>query len=149
MSWGERSCKSKKSCQHNPTMETCNVNCPGYVWDGVTKPDSAKSEPMPMPIVNNEPKQSESTAPTIKETGIFLERVKLGYKPTDAELKFHSENLKKFVARKQGINVNQVDGYLRNRNKARRVLRKQPKRNQDCPCGSGRQYRKCCGRFSR
>jgi uncharacterized protein YecA (UPF0149 family) len=98
--------------------------------------------------MNNEPKQTEPTGPTIKETGIFLDRVKLGYKPTEAELEAHSENLKKFVAQKQGINVNQVEKYLIKKRRLREMLNK-PKRNKDCPCGSGLQYRKCCGRLSR
>ncbi len=42
MSWGERSCGQGHPCGYNPTIETCNVNCPGYRWDGVTKPDSNK-----------------------------------------------------------------------------------------------------------
>jgi len=96
--------------------------------------------------MNSETKQAE---PTIEETGTLIARVKAGYKPTEQELAAHSGNLKRFVARSRGINENQVDGYLRNRNKARRILRNQPKRNKDCICGSGLQYRKCCGRFSR
>lgn len=45
MSWGERSCANSfshtgKVCGFNPTMVTCNINCPGYVWDEKTKPDS-------------------------------------------------------------------------------------------------------------
>jgi len=39
MSWGERSCDIKP-CSHNPTIETCNVYCPFYSWDGKTEPDS-------------------------------------------------------------------------------------------------------------
>ena len=42
MSWGERSCKHKpcpipKEC----SMETCNVDCRRYEWDGVTERDSS------------------------------------------------------------------------------------------------------------
>lgn len=40
MSWGERSCAQGTPCGYNPTMLTCNVNCPGYRWDGYTTPDS-------------------------------------------------------------------------------------------------------------
>lgn len=40
MSWGERSCGVVMPCRHNPTFETCNVNCPFYTWDGRTEPDS-------------------------------------------------------------------------------------------------------------
>jgi len=40
MSWGERSCGVVKPCRHNPTIESCNVTCPAYIWDGVTEPDS-------------------------------------------------------------------------------------------------------------
>ena len=39
MSWGERSCV--KPCRSlNCSYETCNVDCPHYIWDRVTKPDS-------------------------------------------------------------------------------------------------------------
>jgi len=41
MSWGERSCGSRP-CHRKPTIETCNVTCPGYKWDGVTPPDSTR-----------------------------------------------------------------------------------------------------------
>ena len=40
MSWGERSCV--KPCRTPSTckMETCNVDCLEYIWDGITEPDS-------------------------------------------------------------------------------------------------------------
>ncbi len=40
MSWGERSCLKPCRFEANCTMENCNVDCPAYKWDGVTKPDS-------------------------------------------------------------------------------------------------------------
>lgn len=40
MSWGERSCKLPCRCLHTCFIETCNVDCPSYQWDGSTKPDS-------------------------------------------------------------------------------------------------------------
>ncbi len=42
MSWGELSCGQGKPCGYNPTIATCNVDCPGYLWDGFTKPCSTK-----------------------------------------------------------------------------------------------------------
>ena len=42
MSWGERSCAQGRPCGYNPTPLTCNVSCPGYRWDGYTKPDSGE-----------------------------------------------------------------------------------------------------------
>ena len=39
MSWGERSCLSPCRMPDNCKMETCNVDCPGYAWDG-SEPDS-------------------------------------------------------------------------------------------------------------
>ncbi len=40
MGWGERSCV--KPCRTPSTckMETCNVDCRFYRWDGITEPDS-------------------------------------------------------------------------------------------------------------
>ena len=43
MSWGERSCAQGHPCGFNPTIGTCNVNCPGYRWDGFTPPDNGKA----------------------------------------------------------------------------------------------------------
>lgn len=40
MSWGERSCTHAGDCPHGPTMATCNVNCPCYVWDRKTRPNT-------------------------------------------------------------------------------------------------------------
>jgi hypothetical protein len=40
MSWGERSCGHSIPCDHICELHTCNVDCPGYYWDGKTKPDS-------------------------------------------------------------------------------------------------------------
>ena len=45
MSWGERSCQRPRienGCKF-ATMATCNVDCPKYIWDGITRPDSVKS----------------------------------------------------------------------------------------------------------
>jgi hypothetical protein len=40
MSWGERSCKHLyDGCNQEPTILTCNVNCPGYDPNG-REPDS-------------------------------------------------------------------------------------------------------------
>lgn len=40
--WGERSCQ--KPCRSkNCTIETCNVDCPDYIWDQETSPDSKPS----------------------------------------------------------------------------------------------------------
>ena len=40
MSFGERSCTAFGNCVFKPTTLNCNVNCPGYKWDNITKPDS-------------------------------------------------------------------------------------------------------------
>ena len=40
MSWGERSCNGDCRCPDKCSIGTCNVGCPEYIWDGVTKPDS-------------------------------------------------------------------------------------------------------------
>lgn len=42
MSWGERSCEKPCRCPEKCSMETCNVDCPQYIWDKKTKPDSIK-----------------------------------------------------------------------------------------------------------
>lgn len=42
MSYGERSCKLRQQdrpCPYHPSIETCNTDCPGYIWDGVSIPD--------------------------------------------------------------------------------------------------------------
>ena len=40
MSWGERSCLKPCRRPEGPTMNTCNVDCIFYEYDGVTAPDS-------------------------------------------------------------------------------------------------------------
>ena len=40
MSWGERSCVKPCRANENKNWTMCNVDCHGYVWDGVTAPDS-------------------------------------------------------------------------------------------------------------
>lgn len=45
MSWGERSCKRPCRSERHCNPHDCNVDCPGYKWDGETKPDSIKAEP--------------------------------------------------------------------------------------------------------
>ncbi|MDD5511305.1 MAG: hypothetical protein PHI12_10905 [Dehalococcoidales bacterium] len=40
MSWGERSCKDPCRALDHCDIGTCNVDCPGYEWDGKTPPDS-------------------------------------------------------------------------------------------------------------
>jgi hypothetical protein len=44
MSWGERSCKLPCRCPDKCDIGTCTVNCPEYIWDEKTKPDSKKDE---------------------------------------------------------------------------------------------------------
>ncbi len=45
MSWGERSCKHIDCpIPDECTMETCNVNCREYLWDGKTNPDTVNKE---------------------------------------------------------------------------------------------------------
>jgi len=44
MSWGERSCKECKAPDGYCDNSTCNVDCPYYVWDEKTKPDSMSSK---------------------------------------------------------------------------------------------------------
>ena len=40
-------------------------------------------------------------------------------------------------------------GWVRQRDREARVGRKQePGPNDPCDCGSGKKYRKCCGRFA-
>jgi hypothetical protein len=45
MSWGERSCVKPCRCPDACEMSTCNVDCSGYRWDGVTPPDSKHRPP--------------------------------------------------------------------------------------------------------
>jgi hypothetical protein len=43
MSWGERSGKPPcRALNEDCDEKNCNVDCYGYEWDGVTKPDSTK-----------------------------------------------------------------------------------------------------------
>ena len=52
MSWGERSCKPP--CRVDNCSESiCNVNCPGYIFDGKTAPDTVVEQPKPTPFVGN------------------------------------------------------------------------------------------------
>jgi len=44
MSWGERSCLKPCRCPDYCKMETCNVDCPEYIWDGETRADSKSLE---------------------------------------------------------------------------------------------------------
>ena len=41
MSWGGRSCLKPCRCPETCSMATCEVTCPGYIWDGVVSPDSS------------------------------------------------------------------------------------------------------------
>jgi hypothetical protein len=55
MSWGERSCKNKPCPIPNKRdIDTCNVDCPSYEWDGITAPDSVSHK-------NTEEKAEEKT----------------------------------------------------------------------------------------
>jgi hypothetical protein len=47
MSWGERSCKKPCRCPEKCKPHKCNVNCPDYIWDGKTKPDSKFKPKLP------------------------------------------------------------------------------------------------------
>jgi hypothetical protein len=101
-----------------------------------------------MQVMSDELEQIEPTIPTIEDTRAWLRQVGAGYEPKDIELMMHNENMKKVVAKQQGIKENQVDAYLLKKRRIQQMLHK-PKRNKDCPCGSGLQYRKCCGLLQR
>lgn len=48
MSWGERSClKPCRDIEHCEPSK-CNCECPGYIWDGKTKPDSVMKKDYPI-----------------------------------------------------------------------------------------------------
>jgi hypothetical protein len=40
MSWGERSCVNFGNCKIDTTIKTCNTDCPQYIWDKETSPDT-------------------------------------------------------------------------------------------------------------
>lgn len=68
MSCGERSCKNKPCpIPDQCNMNTCNVDCPKYEWDGITKPDSISSKPKAeeKPFIP-ESKEVENKAPDYK-----------------------------------------------------------------------------------
>lgn len=44
MSWGERSCLEPCRSKKNLSIDKCNVNCEGYIWDKINKPDSKLSD---------------------------------------------------------------------------------------------------------
>lgn len=44
MSWGERSCLKPCRIPEICNIGNCNVNCPEYIWDKVTPPDSKLEE---------------------------------------------------------------------------------------------------------
>ncbi len=45
MSWGERSCKAPcRMAIEQCNSATCNVDCPEYMWDGETRPDSERKQ---------------------------------------------------------------------------------------------------------
>ncbi|HBG77491.1 MAG TPA: hypothetical protein DDW84_01395 [Phycisphaerales bacterium] len=88
--------------------------------------------------------------PTLADTREFLAKVRGGHKPTDDEMADHCDNLKMIVAEKNGIATDDVDSFLR---KAKTMRERMGiggnKRKELCRCGSGRQHRKCCGKYSR
>jgi hypothetical protein len=43
MSWGERSCVYYGDCSYNPHILLCNVDCPHYLHDKETEPDSSSN----------------------------------------------------------------------------------------------------------
>jgi hypothetical protein len=62
MSWGERSCihaySTEKMC--HPEMDTCNVNCQKYEWDGIRTPDSIKrADPVALKKARSKPYQAQ------------------------------------------------------------------------------------------
>lgn len=88
MSWGERSCKRRGTCKYNPTQESCNVNCLGYLWDDVTPKDSIvisdTSSTNPYQYTTGKmaeiycPHGKESTAPAdfIPERGLLIQNTR-------------------------------------------------------------------------
>jgi uncharacterized protein YecA (UPF0149 family) len=83
---------------------------------------------------------------TMQETEEFSAKcINGGYKPTQQELKDHSENLRKLVAKSHNISESQVEGYLRTKNQMRNNPKGPAKigRNEPCPCGSGKKYKHC------
>lgn len=66
MSWGERSCAHKGTCPMPPggcKIETCNVDCRLYVWDGTTQPDSMPRQPYTPPVPKAKAKRGKSKRP--------------------------------------------------------------------------------------
>lgn len=40
MSWGERSCKKPCRRPYMCYIDSCNIDCHDYIWDGINEPDS-------------------------------------------------------------------------------------------------------------
>jgi len=103
--------------------------------------------------MNEETKIGEviEATPTMAETKAFAQKCFGGYKPSEDELKKHSENLKVLVAERHGIKTEEVEDYLKKQRRLRqmRPYRGKIGRNQSCSCGSGLKFKKCHGRFSR
>ena len=91
--------------------------------------------------------------PTMEETMEFSLKCFQGYKPTDEELKPHTDNLKELVAQKHNIPKEDVEDYLTDKARRRKVRERLgiggPDRKDMCPCGSKLKFRKCCGSLKR
>ena len=59
MSWGERSCLKPCRVPEDCKITTCNVDCPAYIWDKKTKPDSKPKSDLDMQELEQTAKRIE------------------------------------------------------------------------------------------
>lgn len=105
MSWSERSCVKKGgNCGQIITMQTCNVDCKGYEWDQVTKPDSMSSKEIKDIVDNSVPTKEKLVEAIKKEEGTTTKEPM----PTKEDLKKANEKLKEIVDKKAQEKKNQM-----------------------------------------
>jgi len=128
MSSGERSCRKYGRCKRSDGDQlSCDVNCPEYEWDRQTIFDSIHRCP-----------KCQSQNVTIDVSGKFVACLACHYHKiimARAGEPTHTYELKR---QKDERRVPKCKTFRRDNPKT--------SRNDPCPCGSGKKYKKCCER---
>lgn len=137
----------KKYLEDDPDWGFAYIGWFDMIWREAKERDCAKAEKLLLEALENK---------NLRDRDVVWERLLSLYKECDEKQKYE-EVQKRVEADKENARKNAKDNMVKIQNLEREFekntkklinnfLKYKPGRNDPCPCGSGKKYKKCCGK---